>query len=85
MNRLVPADRVLAAAKDLAFTICESAPLSVAATLEVVEAVEGYGEEEAFRILRNDLPTVAKVVHSIDAKEGARAFVEKRPPIWRGC
>jgi crotonobetainyl-CoA hydratase len=84
INRIVPADRVLDTAIDLAQSICDAAPLSVAATLEIVETTEGLGEKDAFRVMRYELPTVAKVAASADAEEGARAFAEKRPSQWKG-
>ena len=84
INRVVPADDVLQTATELARSVCEAAPLSVAATLEIVDATQGLSEQEAFRAVRNDLPTVAKVAASLDAEEGTRAFAEKRPPRWQG-
>ncbi|MFC9550217.1 enoyl-CoA hydratase-related protein [Rhodococcus sp. NPDC056960] len=85
INRVVAADRVLDTAKELARQICAAAPLSIAATLEIVDATQGLRHQEAFRVTRSELPIVAKVATSADAEEGARAFVEKRPPRWRGC
>jgi crotonobetainyl-CoA hydratase len=84
INRVVPADRVLDTAIDLARSICDAAPLSIAATLEIVEATQGLSDKDAFRVMRNDLPTAARVATSQDAEEGARAFAEKRPPQWQG-
>ena len=85
INRVVAADRVVDTAKELARQICAAAPLSIAATLEIVDATQGLRHREAFSVLRSELPTVAKVATSKDAEEGARAFVEKRPPQWQGC
>jgi crotonobetainyl-CoA hydratase len=84
INRVVPADSVLESAKELARTVCEAAPLSVAATLEIVEASQGLSGKDAFGVMRKDLATVARVATSDDAEEGARAFAEKRPPKWKG-
>lgn len=84
INRVVTADQVVETAKDLARSICDAAPLSVAATLEIIEATEGLSERDAFRAMRNDLPAVARVAASEDADEGARAFAEKRRPQWQG-
>jgi crotonobetainyl-CoA hydratase len=84
INRVVPADSVLESAKELARTVCEAAPLSVAATLEIVEASQGLSDNDAFGVMRKDLATVARVATSDDAEEGARAFAEKRPPQWKG-
>jgi crotonobetainyl-CoA hydratase len=85
VNRVVPADQVLATAKELALRICEAAPLSVAAILEIIEASQGLRDVEAFRVVRNELPLVARVQASEDASEGAKAFTERRHPIWQGC
>lgn len=84
VNQVVPADRVLATARELALRICEAAPLSVAATLEIVEATQGLRDADAFSVVRTELPLVAKVQGSEDAHEGARAFTEKRQPVWQG-
>ncbi|WP_231743435.1 enoyl-CoA hydratase-related protein [Mycobacterium sp. GA-2829] len=84
VNRVVPAEEVLGAANDLARTLCEAAPLAVAATLEIVEVTQGLTDQQAFSALRRDLHLAAQVPTSADAAEGARAFVEKRPPRWLG-
>ena len=84
VNRVVPQEQVLAVAKDLARTICESAPLSVRAVLEVVDAAYGRNAKDGYAVMRSGLPTYAQVATSDDAKEGARAFVEKRAPTWSG-
>ena len=84
VNRVVPQEQVLPEAKDLARTICESAPLSVRAVLEVVDAAYGRNAKDGYAVMRSGLPTYAQVATSDDAKEGARAFVEKRAPTWSG-
>ncbi len=83
-NAAVPLPELLPAAKALAATICEAAPLSVAAVLEVLRETEGLSVPEAFDRLRSGLPAYSRVGESLDAQEGARAFVEKRPPRWQG-
>ncbi|MFO0227538.1 MAG: carnitinyl-CoA dehydratase, partial [Gammaproteobacteria bacterium] len=41
--------------------------------------------QQAFdRVTKRRLPTVDKLYSSEDQKEGARAFAEKRKPVWRG-
>lgn len=84
VNRAVPAHEVLDEAKALARTLCESAPLSVAATLEIIETTTGLRTDDAFRVAR-DLPIARKVAASRDAEEGGRSFAEKRAPQWQGC
>jgi crotonobetainyl-CoA hydratase len=83
-NAVVPVGQLLDSALELAQRICESAPLSVAAILEVLAATEGQDVRTGYATMRAGLPAYARVGTSEDAKEGARAFVEKRPPQWRG-
>jgi crotonobetainyl-CoA hydratase len=83
-NAVVPRGRLLDAAKELAARICASAPLSVAATLEVLRETEGQPIREGFATMRGDLPVYSTVAASADAQEGPRAFVEGRPPRWHG-
>jgi crotonobetainyl-CoA hydratase len=85
VNRVVPADGLMDAALELAEAIEESAPLAVAAVLEVVRETEGLDVREAFRLLRSgSLPAYTATLTSADAEEGPRAFAEKRPPVWKG-
>ncbi|MCK9877344.1 enoyl-CoA hydratase-related protein [Frankia sp. AgPm24] len=79
-NRVVPAEQVLDAALALAEPIAANGPLAVAATKEAVRLAAG--ESAA---LFDRLTELEKVVFaSDDAKEGARAFLEKRTPRWTG-
>lgn len=80
VNRVVPPDEVLDAAVALAERIAANGPLGIAATKELVR----LGASDAARA-RERLAEWQKVVFaSEDAREGARAFVEKRPPVWTG-
>jgi enoyl-CoA hydratase len=81
LNDLVPAERLLERAFEVADQIARNAPLAVQATLKGVREIEGmdlesaYAAQEAFgRPLRK----------SEDAREAQRAFVEKRPPKFVG-
>ena len=60
--------------------IC-NAPLSVRGTKELAYKSYGLSIEEAFRI-SDDVSARIRVTE--DAKEGPRAFAEKRPPVWKG-
>ncbi len=85
VNRVVPAARLLSAATELAEAICAAAPLAVAAALEILRATEASDVRTGFDILRSgDLPGYRTMLGSADAVEGARAFAERRKPVWRG-
>ncbi|MEO0410399.1 MAG: enoyl-CoA hydratase-related protein [Pseudomonadota bacterium] len=81
INYLEPAQSVLEKAKELAATIAANAPLAVRESLAVARAALDH-DEAALRSLSG---RAAKLVFSSeDAKEGPRAFVEKRKPVWQG-
>ncbi|MDZ4278198.1 MAG: enoyl-CoA hydratase-related protein [Dehalococcoidia bacterium] len=79
VNRVVPAEQLMPAALELAETICKNGPLAVRTAKEI--AVRALGLESGF-VLEKDLG--ARVLASEDAKEGPRAFTEKRPPRFKG-
>jgi enoyl-CoA hydratase len=80
VNQVVPPDQVLDAALMLAERIAVNGPLAVAATKELVRLwPTDFVEADRRRKELRD-----SVFASEDAKEGATAFVEKRPPIWIG-
>lgn len=68
-------------ALELAERIARNAPLSVAASKAMIREQQGRTEEEFWELQR---PHVAAVFASEDAKEGPRAFAEKRRPSWSG-
>jgi enoyl-CoA hydratase len=79
LNEVVEADQLLARAHDWARRILVNGPLAVRATKEsVVRGMSGT-LREAYKI-ESELSGV--VFQSDDAKEGPRAFTEKRPPNW---
>lgn len=79
VNRVVPPEQVLASALDLARRIAGNGPLAVTATKSVLLQSPGWPQGEAFD--RQRLIT-EPVRSSRDAREGARAFAEKREPVW---
>ena len=81
VSRLTEPGGALGEALALAERIARNAPLAVAASKQVVRATQGTTEEELWKIQRPHMATVWK---SNDAKEGPRAFAEKRPPEWTG-
>ncbi len=81
INRLVPPGEALGAARALAADVAKNAPLAVAATKRIVVESADWPGEEAFA---RQHAIVGPVFTSADAMEGAAAFAEKRPPVWRG-
>ena len=81
VSRLTEPGEALSAALVLAERIARNAPLAVAASKQLIRATQGATEEELWKIQRPHMATVWK---SGDAKEGPRAFAEKRPPQWTG-
>jgi enoyl-CoA hydratase len=81
VNRLTDPGGALAEAERLARRIAGNAPLSVRAAKQVIRAQRDWPTDESFA--HQDTIT-APVIASDDAREGARAFVEKREPSWTG-
>jgi enoyl-CoA hydratase len=78
---VVPDGQALAKALQIAETINSNGPLAVQAILKSIRETEGMPENEAFKI---DTQLGIKVFLSDDAKEGPRAFAEKRKPHFKG-
>lgn len=81
VNSVLPPDEVLPTAQRLAERIAEYSPLAVRKTKETVLRTLGLPAEQAFVI---EAENYALVAASEDAKEGPRAFAEKRKPMFTG-
>jgi enoyl-CoA hydratase len=82
IGRVVPAGTALAEARKIAEQICENGPIAVQAILKSLRTLdEGMSEAEA---LEKELEIGWPVYASEDAKEGPRAFAEKRKPVYQG-
>ena len=79
--RLADEGSAVDVAMELATRVAKNAPLAVAASKQLVKATQGVTEAE-FWALQGTLQM--SVFTSNDAKEGPRAFAEKRPPEWTG-
>jgi enoyl-CoA hydratase len=81
VNRLVQPGHALATAVELAEAVNANAPLAVRASRRVVLAARLLEDDEAFEVAAN---ATREVFRTEDFREGPRAFVEKRSPIWTG-
>lgn len=85
VNEIVRADQLMTRARELARQLADGPPLVFAAIKEIIRETTHLSIEEAFeQVTRRHLPTVDRLYSSEDQKEGARAFAEKRKPVWQG-
>lgn len=81
VNVVTEPGEALHGARELAARIAANGPLAVRATKQIVSTAVRYSDADLFAAQRE---TVDMVMSSDDAREGARAFAEKRAPIWKG-
>ncbi len=85
VNHVFPAAQLLDEAWKLAERLAAGPPLVFAAIKEIVRDAEDSKFQDALnRITQRQLKTVDTLYGSEDAAEGARAFAEKRDPVWKG-
>jgi enoyl-CoA hydratase len=80
IGHVVPDGQALAKALEIAGTIAANGPVAVRAILRTIRETEGMAEADAFKI---EAQIGVAVFRSEDAKEGPRAFTEKRQPEFR--
>jgi crotonobetainyl-CoA hydratase len=82
VNEVVPATALMDRAHSFARELLRCAPLAQQASKQVM--LESFGYPALRDAFAADYPLGKRMLASEDAKEGLRAFVEKRPPRWTG-
>ena len=85
VNHIHPAKELMDQAWDMARLLASGPPLVYAAIKEIVRDAEDRKFQDAMnRITQRQLSSVDILYGSEDGLEGARAFAEKRDPVWKG-
>ena len=85
INRILPAADLMAEARKMADELASGPPLVFAAIKEIAREAEDMKFQDVLnRINGSQFETVERLYRSEDQKEGARAFAEKRDPVWKG-
>ncbi len=82
VNRVVPAARLLSETEALLKTILSQGPLAVRACLEAVDAGLEMGVDQALLLEANYFGLLSATE---DMREGTKAFLEKRTPVFKGA
>ena len=85
VNEILPPDKLMERAWELAHLLESGPPLVYAAIKEIVRAAEGEDFSTTMnKVTKRQFKSVDILYSSEDQLEGARAFAEKRPPVWKG-
>ncbi len=82
IDRVVALDRLMAEADELAGVIAAKAPLGLRIGKEALNRIEFMPVDQGYA-LEQEYST--RLLHTEDAREAARAVLEKRAPVFRGC
>jgi len=79
VNKVVPRDRLMATAEELAAKVCLGSPLAVQAVIRLYRLTASFPPSLSAYARHLD----QEIAETEDGAEGARAFKEKRPPVWK--
>lgn len=79
VSRVVAPEELLAGAREVAERIARNAPKSIRLTRQVIDETWGVSDADAWTASDD---ASAQVLGSVDAAEGAAAFLAKRAPVW---
>ena len=82
INRVAPQGQAIAEAIALATRVCANAPIAVRESLQVARQAFDLDDDALFAL---GLAAQERVMKTEDFAEGPRAFIEKRPAVWKGC
>ena len=81
VNKVVPQDKLVEAANEIIEEIKSKSPIVIAAAKEAINASFKLGLEDGFKY---EAQIFAQLFSTEDQKEGAKAFLERRKPEWKG-
>jgi enoyl-CoA hydratase/carnithine racemase len=84
INRVVPSEQMLDEALGLARQIAANAPLAVQTSKRLAHAGLRWGDDWDDELWQLNEAAIDVIMNSEDGREGARAFAEKRDPVWQG-
>ncbi|MER9204096.1 enoyl-CoA hydratase-related protein [Mesorhizobium sp. M0933] len=84
VNEVLPLNELMPRARQLAALLADGPPLVFAAIKDIMRRTEGMPEHLALQQGRA-LASTQKCYNSEDQREGARSFVERRKPVWKGA